>query len=164
MNEHKHHLRTLFQRLNIYGLKLNVSKCVFDVSELVFLGLLITPQDIKPLPEKVQAVLDYKLLKSIPGLKRILGLLNFYRRSIPHAAQHQFLLSQPLKGTRSKKRDRSEITWSAEAVDAFQKCKEVLTEVTFLAHPARSPALALHVDASDYATDVALHQIIDFDL
>ncbi|GFY19550.1 retrovirus-related Pol polyprotein from transposon 17.6 [Trichonephila clavipes] len=58
--EHRSHLRTIFQRLSSYGLKLNISKCVFDVTELIFLGHLITPDGIKPLPDKVQAVLDYK--------------------------------------------------------------------------------------------------------
>ncbi|GFV17220.1 retrovirus-related Pol polyprotein from transposon 17.6 [Trichonephila clavipes] len=58
--EHRSHLRTIFQRLSSYGLKLNISKCVFGVTELIFLGHLITPDGIKPLPEKVQAVLDYK--------------------------------------------------------------------------------------------------------
>ncbi|GFS66049.1 retrovirus-related Pol polyprotein from transposon 17.6 [Trichonephila clavipes] len=58
--EHCSHLRTIFQRLSSYGLKLNISKCVFGVTELIFLGHLITPDGIKPLPDKVQAVLDYK--------------------------------------------------------------------------------------------------------
>ncbi|GFV82533.1 retrovirus-related Pol polyprotein from transposon 17.6 [Trichonephila clavipes] len=58
--EHRSHLRTIFQRLSSYGLKLNISKCVFGVTELIFLGHLITPDSIKPLPDKVQAVLDYK--------------------------------------------------------------------------------------------------------
>ncbi|GFU60022.1 retrovirus-related Pol polyprotein from transposon 17.6 [Trichonephila clavipes] len=58
--EHRSHLRTIFQRVSSYGLKLNISKCVFGVTELIFLGHLITPDGIKPLPDKVQAVLDYK--------------------------------------------------------------------------------------------------------
>ncbi|GFS85002.1 retrovirus-related Pol polyprotein from transposon 17.6 [Trichonephila clavipes] len=58
--EHRSHLRTIFQRLSSYGLKLNISKCVFGVTKLIFLGHLITPDGIKPLPDKVQAVLDYK--------------------------------------------------------------------------------------------------------
>ncbi|GFT95157.1 transposon Tf2-11 polyprotein [Trichonephila clavipes] len=58
--EHRSHLRTIFQRLSSYGLKLNISKCVFVVTELIFLGHLIIPDGIKPLPDKVKAVLDYK--------------------------------------------------------------------------------------------------------
>ncbi|GFT95036.1 retrovirus-related Pol polyprotein from transposon 17.6 [Trichonephila clavipes] len=85
--EHRSHLRTTFQRLSSYGLKLNISKCVFGVTELIFLGHLITPDGIKPLPDKVQAVLDYKQPETVGSLREFLGLLNFYRRFLPKAAE-----------------------------------------------------------------------------
>ncbi|GBM94371.1 Retrovirus-related Pol polyprotein from transposon 17.6 [Araneus ventricosus] len=50
--EHTFHLRAIFQRLSSYRLKLNVSKCVFGVTELVLLGHLITLDGVKPHPEK----------------------------------------------------------------------------------------------------------------
>ncbi|GFY05000.1 hypothetical protein TNCV_561321 [Trichonephila clavipes] len=87
--EHRSHLRTIFQRLSSYGLKLNISKCVFGVTELIFLGHLITPDGIKPLPDKVQAVLDYKQPETVGSLRKFLGLLNFYRRFLPRAAEQQ---------------------------------------------------------------------------
>ncbi|GFT48347.1 hypothetical protein TNCV_4708931 [Trichonephila clavipes] len=96
--EHRSHLRTIFQRLNSYGLKLNISKCVFGVTELIFLGHFITPDGIKPLPDKVQAVLDYKQPETVGSLRKFLGLLNFYRRFLPKAAEQQYLLSEFLKG------------------------------------------------------------------
>ncbi|GFT87594.1 retrovirus-related Pol polyprotein from transposon 17.6 [Trichonephila clavipes] len=87
--EHRSHLRTIFQRLSSYGLKLNISKCVFGVTELIFLGHLFTPDGIKPLPDKVQAVLDYKQPETVGSLRKFLGLLNFYRRFLPKAAEQQ---------------------------------------------------------------------------
>ncbi|GFX01215.1 retrovirus-related Pol polyprotein from transposon 297 [Trichonephila clavipes] len=101
--EHRSHLRTIFQRLSSYGLKLNISKCVFGVTELIFLGHLITPDGIKPLPDKVQAVLDYKQPETVGSLRKFLGLLNFYRRFLPKAAEQQYLLSEFLKGSKGKK-------------------------------------------------------------
>ncbi|GFU04529.1 hypothetical protein TNCV_1515831 [Trichonephila clavipes] len=101
--EHRSHLRTIFQRLSSYGLKLNIFKCVFGVTELIFLGHLITPDGIKPLPDKVQAVLDYKQPETVGSLRKFLGLLNFYRRFLPKAAEQQYLLSEFLKGSKGKK-------------------------------------------------------------
>ncbi|GFX62772.1 retrovirus-related Pol polyprotein from transposon 17.6 [Trichonephila clavipes] len=98
--ELRSHLRTIFQRLSSYGLKLNISKCVFGVTELIFLGHLITPDGIKPLPDKVQAVLDYKQPETVGSLRKFLGLLNFYRRFLPKAAEQQYLLSEFLKGSK----------------------------------------------------------------
>ncbi|GFW50562.1 retrovirus-related Pol polyprotein from transposon 17.6 [Trichonephila clavipes] len=138
--EHRSHLRTIFQRLSSYGLKLNISKCVFGVAELIFLGHLITSDGIKPLPDKVQAVLDYKQPETVGSLRKFLGLLNFYRRFLPKAAEQQYLLSEFLKGSKA------------------------LADAAFLAHPSPSAPLALHVDASDYAIGGALHQVVDSEL
>ncbi|GFV21017.1 hypothetical protein TNCV_2280601 [Trichonephila clavipes] len=115
--EHRSHLRTIFQRLSSYGLKLNISKCVF-------------------------------------------GLLNFYRRFLPKAAEQQYLLSEFLKGSKGKK-DSKPLNWSSEAITAFQWCKQALADAALLAHPSPSTSLALHVDASDYAIGGALHQVVD---
>ncbi|GFU44021.1 hypothetical protein TNCV_4963361 [Trichonephila clavipes] len=138
--EHRSHLRTIFQRLSSYGLKLNISKCVFGVTELIFLGHLITPDGIKPLPDKVQAVLDYKQPETVGSLRKFLGLLNFYRRFLPKVAEQQYLLSEFLKGSKA------------------------LADAALLAHPSPSAPLALHVDASDYAIGGALHQVVDSEL
>ncbi|GFX40158.1 retrovirus-related Pol polyprotein from transposon 17.6 [Trichonephila clavipes] len=148
--------------LNSYGLKLNISKCVFGVTELIFLGHLITPDGIKPLPDKVQAVLDYKQPETVGSLRKFLGLLNFYRRFLPKAAEQQYLLSEFLKGSKGKK-DSKPLNWS-EAITAFQRCKQALADAALLAHPSPSAPLALHVDASDYAIGGALHQVVDSEL
>ncbi|GFU40796.1 retrovirus-related Pol polyprotein from transposon 17.6 [Trichonephila clavipes] len=161
--EHRSHLRTIFQRLSSYGLKLNISKCVFGVTELIFLGHLITPDGIKPLPEKVQAVLDYKQPETVGSLRKFLGLLNFYRRFLPKAAEQQYLLSEFLKGSKGKK-DSKPLNWSSEAITAFQRCKQALADAALLAHPSPSAPLALHVNASDYAIGGALHQVVDSEL
>ncbi|GFW79506.1 retrovirus-related Pol polyprotein from transposon 297 [Trichonephila clavipes] len=145
--EHRSHLRTIFQRLSSYGLKLNISKCVFRVTELIFLGHFITPDGIKPLPNKVQAVLDYKQQETVGSLRKFLGLLNFYRRFLPKAAEQQYLLSEFLKGSKGKK-DSKPLNWSSEAITAFQRCKQALADAALLAHPSPSAPLALHVDAS----------------
>ncbi|GFV87363.1 hypothetical protein TNCV_4033351 [Trichonephila clavipes] len=158
--EHRSHLRTIFQRLSSNGLKQNISKCVFGVTELIFLGHLITPDGIKPLPDKVQAVLDYKQPETVGSLRKFLGLLNFYRRFLPKAAEQQYLLSEFLKGSKGKK-DSKPLNWSSEATTSFQRCKQALADAPLLAHPSPSAPLALHVDASDYAIGGALHQVVD---
>ncbi|GFU15623.1 transposon Tf2-9 polyprotein [Trichonephila clavipes] len=161
--EHRSHLRTIFNRLRSYGLKLNISKCVFGVTELIFLGHLITPDGIKPLPDKVQAVLHYKQPETVGSLRNFLGLLIFYRRFLPKAAEQQYLLSEFLNGSKGKK-DSKPLNWSSEAITAFQRCKQALADAALLAHPSPSAPLALHVDASDYAIGGALHQVVDSEL
>ncbi|GFW96335.1 hypothetical protein TNCV_1823681 [Trichonephila clavipes] len=93
--------------------------------------------------------------QTVGSLRKFLGLLNFYRRFLPKAAEQQYLLSEFLKG----KKD-----WSSEAITAFQKCKQALADAALLAHPSPPAPLALHVDASDYAIGGALHQVVDSEL
>ncbi|GBO24772.1 Retrovirus-related Pol polyprotein from transposon 297 [Araneus ventricosus] len=98
--EHTSHLRALFQRLSSYGLKLNASKCVFGV-----IGRLITPEGVKPVLEKVKAVLEYRKPEAVGSLRKLLGLLNFYRRFLPKAAatDQEILLTEFLKGSTAEK-------------------------------------------------------------
>ncbi|GFT28922.1 retrovirus-related Pol polyprotein from transposon 17.6 [Trichonephila clavipes] len=130
--EHRSHLRTIFQRLSSYGLKLNISKCVFGVTELIFLGHLITPDGIKPLPEKVQAVLDYKQPETVGSLRKFLGLLNFYRRFLPKAAEQQYLLSEFLKGSKGKKDSKPLNSGLLRQLQHFRGVNKLLLMLHFL--------------------------------
>ena len=47
--QHKHHLRTVFQRLAYHGLVINVSKCKFGTTTIDYLGHRITSQGAVPL-------------------------------------------------------------------------------------------------------------------
>ena len=51
-DEHKLHLRQVFQRLDQYGITANPKKCNFGQTEIDFLGHHIDKHGISPLPEK----------------------------------------------------------------------------------------------------------------
>ncbi|GBM98878.1 Transposon Ty3-I Gag-Pol polyprotein, partial [Araneus ventricosus] len=78
--EHKQHLKQVFERLSQHGLKLNPLKCVLGKPSVKFLGCLITSEGVKPLPEKVQVISQFPKPQNIAELKRFLAMLNFYRR------------------------------------------------------------------------------------
>lgn len=156
-DEHEIHLKTVFERLNDYGIGLNVSKCELGVSELTFLGHVVSRAGIRPLPDKVDAILAYSEPQTVKALRRFLGLVNFYRRFLPQAAQKQAILCEYLRGF--GKNDNRPITWSAEARQAFLDCKQSLAQAALLVHPSPTAQLALSVDASDFAIGGALHQV-----
>ena len=58
--EHKSHLRALFQRLREYGLLINLQKCILGKEEVQYLGHLVTQNRIKPLADRVTAIQNYK--------------------------------------------------------------------------------------------------------
>ncbi|GFS85371.1 hypothetical protein TNCV_75971 [Trichonephila clavipes] len=70
--EHIQHLRLLFQRLDQYGLSINPSKCTFGVHTLNFLGFQVCSSGIKPLEDRVEAILKFPKPTTITQLRRFL--------------------------------------------------------------------------------------------
>lgn len=159
VDEHKQHLRTVFERLRKFGLSINVSKCHFGQSNIHFLGHLVDESGIHPTPEKVAAIEGFAEPTTARELKRFIAMINFYRRFIPHAVDSQMILQSLIVG--NKKNDTSKIEWTDAARAAFAQCKKHLSTTTSLAHPNPNAPLSLSVDASDTAVGAVLHQLVD---
>ncbi|GBM98474.1 Retrovirus-related Pol polyprotein from transposon 17.6 [Araneus ventricosus] len=153
--EHKQHLKQVFERLSQLGLKLNPLKCVLGKSSVKFLGCLITSEGVKPLPEKVQAISQFPKPQNIAELKRFLAMLNFYRRFLPNAADTQASLHEFLKN--SKKNDRRPVSWTDVTLAAFEKCKADIINAATLTFHAPNQQLSIMVDASDLVIGAVLH-------
>lgn len=158
--EHESHLRQLFECLNKHGICINLAKCEFGVSEVSFLGYQITSSGILPLPAKVKAIQDYPLPETVEDLRRFLGMINFYRRSLPNAAKSQQSLYNLCAGPVTK-RDKRKINWTEDAKESFNCLKNELSNATLLAHPSPDLPIILSVDASDFAVGASLQQLSD---
>ncbi|GFQ90225.1 retrovirus-related Pol polyprotein from transposon 297 [Trichonephila clavata] len=134
-----------------------ISAATDIISVKLISGHLVTKDGIKPLPDKVDPILNYP--KTIKELRRFLGLLNFFRRFLPRAAHNQTHLNDFLKG--SKRNDNRNINWSEQAKSEFQNYKALLANATLLVHPNPNANLVLQVDASDLAIGGALFQTED---
>ena len=86
MDEHKRHLHQILHRLNAYGLSRNITKSLFAVSEVQFLGHKINQDGIHILQSRVEAIERLPLPTNIRELRQALGLINFQRRFIKDAA------------------------------------------------------------------------------
>uniref|UniRef100_A0A5S6R481 RNA-directed DNA polymerase n=1 Tax=Trichuris muris TaxID=70415 RepID=A0A5S6R481_TRIMR len=152
--EHLQLLTKLFNRLGEFGLKVNPDKCVLGVHSLVFLGHLVDHNGIKPSPAKVEAIQHFPKPSTAKQLRQFLGMINFYRRFLPHLADTLKPLDELVAKTRSR------IAWTAEANDSFANAKSALAKATLLGHPEPSAPLALMVDASDQGIGAVLQQRI----
>ena len=156
--EHEEHLRLLFRRLSDHGILLNTAKCVFAASDVSFLGYHISAQGTRPLEDRVTAIQNFTRPQNIQQLRRFLGMLNFYHRFLPSAAQDQAPLNALLAG---KVRATTPINWTADLLVSFEKCKAALTSSALLAHPKQGARLALVTDASGTAMGAALQQQVN---
>lgn len=50
--------------------------CVFGVSEMTFLGHVVSADDIKADPEKVKAIVKMKVPENVNELQRFLGMIS----------------------------------------------------------------------------------------
>jgi hypothetical protein len=131
--EHEQHLRTLFDRLQRQGILVNPAKCVFSAPEVTFLGYKVSTEGSRPLEERVTHLKDCPPPKTASQLRRYLGMLNFYRRFLPHAAANQAPLQSALSSPRVK--GSHPISWTPDLHRAFEECKASLSRATLQAHP-----------------------------
>lgn len=154
--QHRQHLKEVFERLEHNGVVLNVDKCIFGQPEVTFLGHKISAAGSLPLSEKVDAILQLPRPTTIKELRRYLGMLNFYRRHLPKTAELQAPLTAALAGPKVK--GSSPVQWTEAMCAAFEATKQSMADAALLAHPKLDAPLALVVDASQTAIGAALQQ------
>lgn len=154
--EHRKHLTKVYERLRDNGLTINQEKCVFGATKLTFLGHEVSSQGIKPDSERVKVIANFEKPKTVSELGKFLGMINFYRKSIPKAATIQGPLYDLTK--RRKKHDKTPILWTDTTIKAFNLAKKSLAKAALLAHPNQEAELSLMTDASDHAIGAVLQQ------
>ena len=156
--QHHEHLRILFERLNDYGVVINPVKCEFGVNEITILGYTVNANGIKPLAERVDAIVEVPLPETLKALRKYLGMVNFYWRFIPGAAKIFQPLNDLLKGG---KKGNAPIGWSEKSEASFRESKRALANATMLAHPIPGVPVSLAVDTSNYALGAVLQQRVN---
>ncbi|GFT63790.1 hypothetical protein TNCV_3538711 [Trichonephila clavipes] len=137
-----------------------------EAEHIQHLRFLFQRSGIKPLEDRVEAILKFPQPTTITQLRRFLGMLNYYRRFIRQAAHILAPLVNFLKVIKNKKRPKRKVKikpeevleWTDEATTAFELVKQALAHATLLHHPTPNAPLSIWVDASDFAVGGALAQ------
>ena len=80
--EHEGHLRIFLQLLRDHQLYAKFSKCEFWLTEVRFLGHVVSASGVSVDSEKVEAVMSWERLKSVFEIHSFLGLAGYYKRFI----------------------------------------------------------------------------------
>ena len=153
--EHTGHLGEVFARLRAARLTANPDKCVLAQPSIDFLGHLVNAAGITPLPGRVAAIATHPRPVTVKDLQNFLGVINFYRKFVPAAAEMLRPLTDALKNSPAAK---AVIEWTAERRAAFQAARSALGNATHLAYPKQEAEIALMVDASANHVGAALQQ------
>ena len=142
-SQHLEHLEIVFSHLWEAGLKMKRSKCNFFKSEIHYLGHLISPEGISPLPNKLDSIRHMPVPNSAKEIKQFLGLTGYYRKFVPRFAD----ISRPLT-TLTKKDTKFE--WTSACQKSFELLKEALCGEPVLKYADTSKPYTLYTDASKY--------------
>ena len=151
---HDIHVRQVLRRLHEFNLVINLKKCVFFADEVLFLGHFISGRGVRPIPDKINAIRELKLPKTVTNLRSFLGAVNFYHRFIPGASALLAPLSNLVKGPKT-----SLVKWDDKSTDTFEQIKRHLSTLVALKFYNPKFPLQLTTDASDFAIGAVLHQI-----
>jgi hypothetical protein len=77
-SDHLKHLRKVLTVLQQNKLYVNLTKCRFMTSSLLFLGFIVSADGIKVDEEKIRAIRDWPTLKNVSDMRSFHGLATFY--------------------------------------------------------------------------------------
>ena len=117
-------------------------KCEFHVTTTKYLGFIIKPDGIKVDPEKVEAVLSWKVPTTVRGVQSFLGFCNFYRKFIEGYNR----IAKPLHRLT---REYVPFVWTKQCREAFDKLKMMLASAPVLVHYDPNRLTRVETDASD---------------
>nr|GEW29145.1 reverse transcriptase domain-containing protein [Tanacetum cinerariifolium] len=141
-----------FRTLRKINMKLNPKKCSFGLAEGVFLRYVVTPEGIKPCPDKTAVVLQLPSPRTIKEVQSLNGKLAGLNRFLSKASEKSFAAIQNLKKCIKK----SDFHWTAEAEQTFKQLKQHLSELPLLVAPKPKEELIIYLFATHGAISAVL--------
>ena len=149
---HLERINLVFERMRNAGFKLKPSKCELFREEVTLLGHLITSSGIKPSPDKVKVVNNWKRPQTITQVRSFLGCSSYYRRYIKNFSVRAVHLNRLLEAGQA-------FIWTDECKNALEDLKSALTGKEVMACPKSNGIFILDTDASDLGIGCTLSQV-----
>ena len=149
--QHLQHLRTVLERLRKHQFYAKVSKCSFGMTELPFLGHVISSAGVRVDPKKTATVEQWPVPARMEDVRRFLGLTGYFRKFLEGYATQVAPLSDLLK------RD-TQWAWTPACAKAFAWVKHALLHAPVLALPDFQQPFEVVCDASGVGIGAVLLQ------
>ena len=139
VSEHLGDLRTIFEILRNYKLRLNASKCSFGVGSGKFLGYMVTHRGIEVNPDQIKAINNLRSPRNPKEVQKLTGMAAVLNRFISRLADRCrpfFLLINKWK----------DFKWTEECVTAFQQLKDYLARPPIMFSPKPDEVLFAYIE------------------
>ncbi len=149
--EHVNTLFTVFTRLLNASLTLNLAKCEFAKATVTYLGKQVGQGQVRPVAQKVQAIVKFSVPQTKRELRRFLGMAGYYRAFCRNFSDVVLPLTNLLRSSQM-------FRWSDECQHAFKSVKALLCSAPVLSAPDYSRGFKIDVDASATGAGAVLLQ------
>jgi hypothetical protein len=140
--DHDKHVEWVLEQLRKAGIQCDVEKCVFDVTSVKYLGLIISTEGISMDPAKIAAIVNWEQPTSAKEVSSFYGFANFYRRFIKGFSKIAGPLTDLIKYN-------AVFNWTDECEKVFVDLKRAFTEGPVLRHYDSEKEIQMKCDASD---------------
>ena len=153
-------LELVFTRIRGAGLKLKPKKCSLFATEVLYLGYIIGRNGIHTDPSKIKDVKEFPVPTDVNGVRKFLGLTNYYRKFVKDYAKIAF----PLNRILDKKGKKPLFHWTPDCQKAFDTLRERLITAPILTLPREEGIFVVDTDSSAEGIGGVLHQMQDGEL
>ena len=150
-SDHDKNLQAVMSRARETGLRFNADKCKIRCTELPFFGHIISANDLRPDPRKVEAIANMDPSTCLADLQTFLGMTQFLSRFIPNLASVSATLWDLTKKS-------SDFQWGPEHESAVQQSKGLVASPNSLQYFDSSKPVTIQVDTSQRGLGAALIQ------
>src|SRR6202050_5715541 len=151
-DEHLDHWDQVFKAVAETGITLTTTKCHFAYQSLSLLGQKVSRLGLSTHMEKVSAILNLDEPKNIHDLQIFLGMMVYFSSYVPFYAWIAVPLFSLLK-----KEARWE--WTNLHTEAFELCKQVLTNAPVRGYAVPGSPYRMYSDACDFGLAAILQQV-----
>ena len=116
--DHEIHLRKVLTILRAQQLYVKFSKCEFWLSEVAFLGHVVSSKGITVDPAKIEAVMRWPQPTTVTEVRSFLGLAGYYRRFVQDFSKISSTLTQLTKQGKP-------FAWTLACEQSFQELKKI---------------------------------------
>ena len=149
--DHDRNLVNLLKRARSANLKFNKSKIKLRLTEVSYMGQLLTNHGLKPDPRKVSDVINMPIPEDKKAVQRLLGVCNYLSRFMPTLSK----MCEPLRKLTEKD---VEFMWESQQDNAFKVIKNSISSAPILKYYDVTEPVTVQCDASKSGLGATLLQ------
>ena len=157
-SKHIEAVRQVLKSLLKHGLFVKLEKYVFSVTEISFLGFILTTEGVKMEPSRVSTISEWPEPASHREIQVFLGFANFYRRFIMGFSRIVGGLTGMLTGGTQGKFKGVPFDLTLEARTSFCNLQKAFTTAPLLRHFDPLLPIRMETDASGFVISAILSQ------